>query len=705
MSPISASNRPALAIARLAAGALFLVLALPAAQAGPATSAVPVVYYTFDQGHAGMKPGGNTFTQLRLSDTMGTQDSIVNGPITHFDVKLNGQTYFFDDFPGGGGGGFWGDGLAKFGKALHVRNNGPEGYALFLGDIVATDPNFIVNSTASNVYDVAGNEEWTFEFWYRINEFGTLLAHSDGSNVPRMQFHITNPTQSPAGRLALVLINDDESINPNMFTSGTGYADAQWHHVALVRSVTAGGVDNDFVTLYTDGGSGNGGETVSVLADESGAGFFNWSGNLDTNVNTLAAFWTGRNYVGTPQAIGPEFDDMAFFKAALPPEELGWDSVAWVPPAVTNPPPVLPVVYYNFDQDHSDVALGGNGLTQSPITDFMGLQDSLAIGPFSDFDINFAPQTYFFDDQPGGGSPFGDGLAKFGNALHMRQAGSEGYALFLGDMIASNADYIVSSTTENIYDAGACEEWTLEFWYRVAEPGQTLIGHSDGANVPRLQVRVEPNGTIRADVINNNEGIALPLITTNDIYGSTNVIWHHVAVVRSVEPGAETNDFITLYVDGGEENGGETVQAVASESNTGFINWSDRLHLSADNNGLAAFWAGRNYVGTDQSSGLDLDDFAYWNVARDVSELGFHGPIFAPAVPSFFTGIAESSSMITLNISNLTSGTGYDVEVTEDLICAGCWSNAASFTASSTATNITVPASGAGLEGYRLQEQ
>ena len=486
-----------------------------------------------------------------------------------------------------------------------------------LGDYVEVTPPGMPGQTPNN--DLSFSGDFTVEFWFRTGEQTfQLFALDDAATRNTIKFFLQGG--AGPGKVSLNL-NGVEGEGPFLLSANT-YDDTQWHHVAAVRDAIAG-----TGTLHIDGGAVNGGETItqpvnaSWTFSEPYASSYRFNGSGDNAFRSIV-----------------QFDELRISDVALTEAQLGFHGTIVTPPQPPAPTPV-PVIYFPFDQTHAGIQTGGNGLDQLPLHDFMGRQDGIVVGPFSAYDNPGMGQTFFFDDQPGGGSSIGDGLAKFGGALHVRTLLPEGWGIILGDSVAGNSDYIVSSTTADLFDRNGNEEWTLEFWYRgkLDEP-HGLIGHSDGANVPRLQVDLLKEGSlgagpgdtgkVRTTVLNEDETISLTMITTGTGFSDNN--WHHYAVVRSVEPGGTNNDFITVYLDGGSGNGGETVQAVADEGHPGFVDWSDPARAPFPDDSPAMFFIGRTYSGADGGDDFDIDDFAYFNEALSVEQLGYNKPAFSP---------------------------------------------------------------------------
>jgi hypothetical protein len=553
-------------------------------------------------------------------------------PFQTGDNSGNGNHGFIYDGPGGqipfDGPAFNAGGSPQFSNFAPEAGGGstPAGpfgggsgsYMALLGDYVEVTPPGTPGQTPGG--DLTFTGDFTVEFWFRTGEQTfQMFALDDGAVTGTIKFFMQGG--AGPGKVSLNL-NGDQGEGPFLLSANT-YNDTQWHHVAAVRDATAG-----TGTLHIDGGAINGGETISAAVDSSWtfsepyALSYRFNGSGDNAFRSIA-----------------QFDELRISDVALTEAQLGFHgTIAGPPPPPTESTPV-PLIYFPFDQTHAGMQTGGNGIDQLPLLDFMDKQDGIVVGPFSAYDTPANAQTFFFDDQAGGGSSIGDGLAKFGGALHVRTLPPEGWGIILGDSVVSNADYIVGSTTENLFDREGNEEWTLEFWYRgkLDEP-HGLIGHSDGANVPRLQVDLLKDGSsgagpgdtgkVRTTILNENETIALTLTTTGT--GFSNNAWHHYAVVRSVQAGGSNNDFITVYIDGGSGKGGETVQAVADEGHPGFIDWSDPAHAPFPDNSPSMFFIGRTYSGADGGDDFDIDDFAYFNEALSVEQLGYNKPAFTP---------------------------------------------------------------------------
>jgi hypothetical protein len=219
-------------------------------------------------------------------------------------------------------------------RPINVKGSGnqDEGHVKVLGDVVTSDPDYIQNSTTSNLFDRTDKQEWTLEFWFRApdnNDVVRLLSHADGADIPRVTVILTGGTGEGSQRLRYTVKNQAENFGGNFtVTSQRDYQDGKWHHFALVRDVTANGKDDDDHFIgYLDGGEANGGEAFKNLVGESGAGYLRWSEKAPAD--EPFDFFIGLDYQSASgnraHAGGPfDIDDFAVFDVALPPSELGF---------------------------------------------------------------------------------------------------------------------------------------------------------------------------------------------------------------------------------------------------------------------------------------------------------------------------------------------------------------------------------------------
>ena len=87
---------------------------------------------------------------------------------------------------------------------------------------------------------------------------------------------------------------------------------------------------------------------------------------------------------------------------------------------------------------------------------------------------------------------------------------------------------------------------------------------------------------------------------------------------------------MAFYIDGGSGKGGEMVRAAADEGHPGFVDWSDPARAPFPDNSPSMFFIGRTYSGADGGEDFDIDDFAYFDQALSVEQLGYNKPAFAP---------------------------------------------------------------------------
>jgi hypothetical protein len=336
---------------------IAMVGVVPAAVAGPSLTP-PVIYYRFDQDHSTAVPAGsspNGQMQIPVVDFTGTQNGLLNTATTTFDTTHATRSFFFDNLSQGAGTGSGiGDGLAKFGVgALHLAPSDTHSVAApdgafghndqgvrVLGDRITSDGSYVVNSTNANLFDRSGTQEWTLEFWFRaLNNPGStsiMMSHGEGVLNDRPNFTIQVLTN---GTVQTILREDGAATTVNL-TSAGDFADTQWQHIAVVRSVTPGGTNNDFITIYINDGDGTGvgdtivGETLTQVFDES-ITLLNWGDS--TLAGDPFSFFLGLPYQsatnGTATVTYPLFDidDFAYFNAALPLNQIGYDALAFVP--------------------------------------------------------------------------------------------------------------------------------------------------------------------------------------------------------------------------------------------------------------------------------------------------------------------------------------------------------------------------------------
>ena len=289
------------------------------------------------------------------------------------------------------------------------------------------------------------------------------------------------------------------------------------------------------------------------------------------------------------------------------------------------------------------------------------------------FDIILNPIATQFSPESGVGNgpagPFGDGPGHF-IGVH-------------GDYIELTPPGTPGETPNN--DLTFTNDFTIEFWFRTGEQAFMMFALGDNPAVTNsimifMQGGAGP-GKVSANV-NAWQSEGPFLLSEKNIY--SNWEWHHVALVRDT-----TAETASLILDGGADAGGETITDTVDPSWTFNepYGWMYRLNGRGDNSALSI---------------VSYDELRISDVALAESELGFFGTIVPQ--PISISGIAQSNGMVEVLFENLNSGSGYDVETTDDLTCDGCWSNVLSFTAAGTSTNITFAAVDAS-EAYRLAEQ
>jgi hypothetical protein len=246
--------------------------------------------------------GGSVEVPATLVDDAFDQDATIHGPIGR-DSSIG--------LAGWGGGSYteteWvRDG--KFGQCIRFARDTIEGWVEIPGD-------------ADNLWDYAADADMTVQFWFRKSGTpGTpmyMFTHAGVGGIAQQSIWMN------AGGQVSADWHSDDAAGLMQAQSGSGYADGQWHHVAVVKS------GQGQFTLYLDGGSsGDGGTGETILSNDVGAGdtgftLFDISGSMRLSQDYTA----NNNYLGY-------MDELAIFDVALAPLELGYHGEIIVDPSL-----------------------------------------------------------------------------------------------------------------------------------------------------------------------------------------------------------------------------------------------------------------------------------------------------------------------------------------------------------------------------------